>query len=58
MQLFYTPDINPSGIPSIFLAKRKASMPYACCALRLAMKYNLIDGRGGLYTARINDAHP
>jgi 16S rRNA (uracil1498-N3)-methyltransferase len=57
MQLFYTPDINPDN-PQYFLNEEESK--HCVRVLRLANGDNLqlIDGRGGLYAARILDAHP
>jgi 16S rRNA (uracil1498-N3)-methyltransferase len=57
MQLFYTPDIDPS-LPQYFLSEEESK--HAVRVLRLAMGHEvtLIDGKGGLYKAEIKDAHP
>ncbi|MBD1393814.1 16S rRNA (uracil(1498)-N(3))-methyltransferase [Mucilaginibacter glaciei] len=57
MQLFYTPDINPS-LPQYFLSEEESK--HAVRVLRLAVgdAVTLIDGKGGLYQAEIQDAHP
>jgi len=57
MQLFYTPDIEPSH-PQYFLSEEESK--HAIRVLRLAVgdEVQLIDGRGGLYTAEIKDPHP
>ena len=57
MQLFYTPDINPS-LPEYFLSEEESK--HAVRVLRLTMgdEVTLIDGKGGLYKAEIKDAHP
>jgi 16S rRNA (uracil1498-N3)-methyltransferase len=57
MQLFYTPDIEPTH-PQYFLSEEESK--HAIRVLRLAAgdEVQLIDGRGGLYTAQIKDAHP
>jgi len=57
MQLFYTPDIDPS-LPQYFLSEEESK--HAVRVLRLAVgdEVTLIDGKGGLYKAEINDAHP
>jgi 16S rRNA (uracil1498-N3)-methyltransferase len=57
MQLFYTPDINPS-LPQYFLSEEESK--HAVRVLRLAVgdEVTLIDGKGGLYKAEIKDAHP
>jgi 16S rRNA (uracil1498-N3)-methyltransferase len=57
MQLFYTPDIDPS-LPQYFLSEEESK--HAVRVLRLAVgnEVTLIDGKGGLYKAEIKDAHP
>jgi len=57
MHLFYTPDIIPSAA-AYFLNEEESK--HCTRVLRLATgdEVNLIDGRGGLYTAVISDAHP
>ena len=57
MQLFYTPDIDPS-LPQYFLSEEESK--HAVRVLRLAVgdAVTLIDGKGGLYKAEIKDAHP
>lgn len=57
MQLFYTPDIDPS-LPQYFLSEEESK--HAVRVLRLAAgdAVTLIDGKGGLYKAEIKDAHP
>ena len=57
MQLFYTPDIEASH-PQYFLSEEESK--HAIRVLRLAVgdEVQLIDGRGGLYTAEIKDPHP
>jgi len=57
MHLFYTPDIEPSH-PQYFLSEEESK--HAIRVLRLVAddEVQLIDGRGGLYTAQIKDAHP
>ncbi|MES2268017.1 MAG: 16S rRNA (uracil(1498)-N(3))-methyltransferase [Bacteroidota bacterium] len=57
MQLFYTPDIDPS-LSQYFLSEEESK--HAVRVLRLAVgdAVTLIDGKGGLYKAEIKDAHP
>lgn len=57
MQLFYTPDIQPDH--HVFVLSEDESK-HAIRVLRLVVgaQINLVDGRGGLYTAAIVDAHP
>lgn len=57
MLLFYTPDIQPHH--KAFVLSEEESK-HAIRVLRLAVggQIHLVDGRGGLYTATIVDAHP
>ncbi|WP_374948708.1 16S rRNA (uracil(1498)-N(3))-methyltransferase [Mucilaginibacter sp.] len=57
MQLFYTPDIDPS-LSQYFLSEEESK--HAVRVLRLVNgdPVTLIDGKGGLYHAEIKDAHP
>lgn len=57
MQLFYTPDIAPSH-PQYFLSEEESKHCIRVLRLEVGSEVQLIDGRGGLYTARIQDAHP
>jgi 16S rRNA (uracil1498-N3)-methyltransferase len=57
MQLFYTPDINPSH-PQYFLSEEESKHCIRVLRLEAGAEVQLIDGRGGLYTAEIKDAHP
>src|SRR5476651_2350677 len=57
MQLFYTPDIEP-GHPQYFLSEEESKHCVRVLRLVVGDEVQLIDGRGGLYTARIKDAHP
>ena len=57
MQLFYTPDIQPSH-PQYFLSEEESKHCIRVLRLVVGDKVQLIDGRGGLYTAEIKDAHP
>jgi len=57
MQLFYTPDIEPSH-PQYFLSEEESKHCIKVLRLEAGAQVQLIDGRGGLYTAEIKDAHP
>jgi 16S rRNA (uracil1498-N3)-methyltransferase len=57
MQLFYTPDIDPS-LSQYFLSEEESKHCIRVLRLETGSEVQLIDGKGGLYTARIQDAHP
>src|SRR5476651_1990990 len=57
MQLFYTPDIDPSH-PQYFLSEEESKHCIRVLRLEAGAEVQLIDGRGTLYTAQIKDAHP
>jgi 16S rRNA (uracil1498-N3)-methyltransferase len=57
MQLFYTPDINPS-LPQYFLSEEESKHAVRVLRLVVGDEVTLIDGKGGLYRAEIKDAHP
>jgi 16S rRNA (uracil1498-N3)-methyltransferase len=57
MQLFYTPDIEPSH-PQYFLSEEESKHAIRVLRLNVGDEVQLIDGRGGLYAAEIKDAHP
>lgn len=57
MHLFYTPDITPST-PQYFLNEEESKHAVRVLRLEAGSEVQLIDGKGGLYTAQINDAHP
>jgi 16S rRNA (uracil1498-N3)-methyltransferase len=57
MQLFYTPDIHP-GVQQYFLNEEESKHCVRVLRLENGSEVQLIDGRGGLYLARISDAHP
>lgn len=57
MQLFYTPDINPS-LPHYFLTEEESKHCIRVLRLEKGNEVQLIDGKGGLYHASIQDAHP
>lgn len=57
MHLFYTPDIDASH-PQYFLNEEESKHCIRVLRLQVNDQVQLIDGRGGLYTALISDAHP
>jgi 16S rRNA (uracil1498-N3)-methyltransferase len=57
MHLFYTPDIEPSH-PQYFLSEEESKHAIRVLRLVTGNEVQLIDGRGGFYTAVIQDAHP
>src|SRR4051812_47112207 len=57
MQLFYTPDINPS-LSEYFLSEEESKHAVRVLRLVAGNEVTLIDGKGGLYKAEIKDAHP
>lgn len=57
MQLFYTPDIEPMH-PQYFLSEEESKHAIRVLRLETGSEVQLIDGRGGFYTAVIHDAHP
>jgi 16S rRNA (uracil1498-N3)-methyltransferase len=57
MHLFYTPDITPQN-EAWFLTEEESKHCARVLRLDKGDQVNLIDGKGGLYTATISDAHP
>ena len=57
MQLFYTPDIDPSQ-PHYFLNEEESKHCIRVLRLENGSEVQLIDGKGGFYNAQIQDAHP
>ncbi len=57
MHLFYTPNIDPTH-PQFFLTEEESKHAIRVLRLEVGSVVQLIDGRGGLYTAEISDAHP
>lgn len=57
MQLFYTPDIDPAH-PQYFLNEEESKHCIRVMRLEKGDEVQLIDGKGGLYTASIMDPHP
>src|ERR1700754_4416184 len=57
MQLFYTPGINPAH-SQYFLNEEESKHAIRVMRLEKGEEVQLIDGKGGLYSASILDAHP
>ncbi len=57
MQLFYTPDIDPT-LSQYFLSEEESKHAVRVLRLNIGDAVTLIDGKGGLYKAEIKDAHP
>jgi 16S rRNA (uracil1498-N3)-methyltransferase len=57
MHLFYTPDIDPSS-QQYLLNEEESNHCTRVLRLENGNELQLIDGKGGLYTARILNAHP
>jgi 16S rRNA (uracil1498-N3)-methyltransferase len=57
MQLFYTPDINPTH-SHYLLSEEESKHCIRVLRLETGSEVQLVDGRGGLYNAQITDAHP
>jgi 16S rRNA (uracil1498-N3)-methyltransferase len=57
MQLFYTPDINPTDKEYI-LSEEESRHCVVVLRLGVGSQINLVDGRGGIYTATIIVSHP
>lgn len=57
MQLFYTPDIDPAN-PHYFLNEEESKHCIRVLRLEKGNEVQLIDGKGGFFTAVIQDAHP
>lgn len=57
MHLFYTPDITPQN-EAWFLTEEESKHCTRVLRLEKGDQVNLIDGKGGFYTATISDAHP
>ena len=57
MQLFYTPDIDPAH-PHYILNEEESKHCVRVLRLEAGSEVQLIDGRGGFYTASILDPHP
>jgi len=57
MHLFYTPDIDPTH-QQYFLNEEESKHAIRVMRLEKGDEVQLIDGRGGLYTASILDPHP
>jgi 16S rRNA (uracil1498-N3)-methyltransferase len=57
MHLFYTPDIDASH-PMYFLSEEESKHCVRVLRLEAGDEVQLIDGRGGLYSAAIHEEHP
>ena len=57
MQLFFTPDIDPSNT-QYFLNEEESKHCIRVLRLEAGNEVQLIDGKGGFYTAIIQDANP
>ncbi|HEY4322374.1 MAG TPA: 16S rRNA (uracil(1498)-N(3))-methyltransferase [Mucilaginibacter sp.] len=57
MQLFFTPDIDPSQT-HYFLNEEESKHCIRVLRLEAGNEVQLIDGKGGMYVADIEDAHP
>ena len=57
MQLFFTPDLNPS-LANFILSEEESKHAIRVLRMDTGDRLHLIDGRGGLYEAQIIDPHP
>ncbi|RKO72372.1 16S rRNA (uracil(1498)-N(3))-methyltransferase [Sphingobacterium puteale] len=57
MQLFFTPELNPS-LQNFILSEEESKHAVRVLRMNAGDRLNLIDGRGGLYEAEIMDPHP
>ena len=57
MQLFFTPDLNPS-LENFILSEEESKHAIRVLRMDTGDRLQLIDGRGGLYEAQIIDPHP
>ncbi len=57
MQLFFTPDLNPS-LENFILSEEESKHAVRVLRMNAGDRLNLIDGCGGLYEAEIIDPHP
>jgi len=57
MQLFYTPDLSPAN-PVYFLSEEESKHCTRVLRLQTGDEIQLVDGKGGFYTAKIVDVHP
>lgn len=57
MQLFFTPDLNPS-LENFILSEEESKHAVRVLRMDSGDRLYLIDGRGGLYQAEIIDPHP
>lgn len=57
MQLFFTPDVNPT-LENFILSEEESKHAIRVLRMNSGDHLHLIDGRGGLYEAQILDPHP
>ncbi len=57
MQLFFTPDIDPS-LKNFILSEEESKHAIRVLRMNSGDRLHLIDGRGGLYEAEVVDPHP
>ncbi|WP_448137688.1 16S rRNA (uracil(1498)-N(3))-methyltransferase [Sphingobacterium siyangense] len=57
MQLFFTPDLNPS-LENFILSEEESKHAIRVLRMDTGDRLHLVDGRGGLYEAQIIDPHP
>lgn len=57
MQLFYTPEIQPQH-DAFILSEEESKHAVRVLRMTKGDRLYLVDGKGGLYTATITDAHP
>jgi len=57
MQLFFTPELNPS-LENFILSEEESKHAVRVLRMNTGDRLYLIDGRGGLYEAEIIDPHP
>lgn len=57
MQLFFTPDVNPT-LENFILSEEESKHAIRVLRMNSGDHLHLIDGRGGLYEAQIMDPHP
>lgn len=57
MQLFFTPDIDPS-LKNFVLSEEESKHAIRVLRMNSGDRLHLIDGRGGLYEAEVIDPHP
>jgi 16S rRNA (uracil1498-N3)-methyltransferase len=57
MQIFYTPDIDPSS-QTYYLNEEESKHCIRVLRMNTGDELQLVDGKGGFYTATITDPHP